>query len=185
MSIVGAVTGVIGSIQASRNASAAAERVETQRKENIAVARTEAAQKESNRLLKLKQDKGTQRARAASYGFVSGDSRSFQTIQERTEKNAQKDISNIKLQFLVARQRELFAIADAKAEAHGAKQAMMLSVVSGIGQTAKAGASLYKAGPASPDVSGTSSGRAPSGSAGAGDYGLSWGNQLNAGDDGW
>ena len=183
MAIVGAVTGVVGSIIASRNASAAAKRVEEQRTENINIARTEAAQKESNRLLKLKHDKGAQRSRAAAYGFTVTDSRSFQTIQQQTEKNAQKDISNIKLQFLVTRQRELFAIADAKAEAHGAKQAMMLSVITGMGQTAAAGASMY---------SGRTDGAPPTGSpagfgdaTGKGSFALSWGNQDLAGEDGW
>lgn len=178
IAIVGAVTGVIGSIMAHRNQKAALERERTQRQENIAIARTQAAQQTSERLQKLKDDKGANRARGASYGFAIRDSKSFQTIQERTEKNADDDLDNIELNFLVKRQRELFAIADAEARVHASKQAMMLSVVSGIGQTAQAASDFSSKSPSGSPAGGGYSGTAPQSSP------MAWGD-ISGGSDIW
>ena len=138
IAIVGAVTGVVGSVMQYRAQKAAFKREKDQREENINIARTAAAQKEVIRLQQLKSDKGTSRARAASYGFDFIGSKSFQNIQQETENNAQKDLDNIHLNFLITRQQENAAIDEARAKLHAAKGAMMLSVISGIGQGVKA-----------------------------------------------
>jgi|APSaa5957512493_1039668.scaffolds.fasta_scaffold114896_2 hypothetical protein len=175
IAIVGAVTGVIGAIQNHRAQEAALDRERTQRKENIAIARTQAAQQTSTRLQKLKDDKGSNRARGAAYGFSTRDSKSFQTIQERTEKNADDDVANIKVNFLIKRQRELFAIADAEGRVHASKQAMMLSVISGVGQTAKAVSDFSSKNPSgSPSESVNQAQTSP----------LGWGD-ISGGDDIW